>query len=89
MGNLIEIGSYPPVNNLKIRVWHRFSKTIPNGWPEKGCLFFTVNRGITVRGLLEQINKHRRPEYHLHHLYKYNGSMYATSDVIQSVDLYL
>jgi hypothetical protein len=89
MGNSIGLGYFDSAHSLKVRVWHKFSKTIPHGWPENGCLFFTVNKGITIRELLEQINKHRRPEYHLRHLYKNNGDMYAMTDVVNSNDLYL
>lgn len=89
MGNSIVLGSYDSDNSLKVRVWHKFSKTIPHGWPENGCLFFTVNKDITIRELLGQINKHRRPEYHLRHLYKNTGDAYAMFDVVTSNDLYI
>jgi len=86
MGNILELGSS---DVLKVRVWHTISKTVPHGWPENGCLFFTVNKGITIREFIEQINKHRRPEYHIKKLHTRNGGIYNPSEVLYRNDLYI
>lgn len=86
MGNVLELGS---TESLKIRIWHTISDIPPHGWPESGCLFFTVNKGMTVGQLIEQINKHRRPEYHIKRLYTRNGSIYNPSEVLYKNDLYV
>jgi hypothetical protein len=87
MGNTLK--THPESSNIKIKVWHKFSHTIPHGWPEEGCLFFTVNKGITIREFLYQINKHRRPEYHIKHLYKRDGNRYNHADILYTNDLYI
>lgn len=86
MGNILETNSS---DVLKVRVWHTISKTIPHGWPENGCLFFSVNKGITIGEFIEQINNHRRPEYHIKHLYMQNGNIYKSSEILSNDDLYI
>ena len=86
MGNILDVNSS---NELRVKVWHKFSNSIPHGWPERGCLFFTVNKGITIGEFLDQINTHRRPKYHIRHLYKHNGEKYNSSEVLYTNDLYI
>ena len=86
MGNLLDTNS---TNEIKVKVWHNSPKTIVHGWPEGGCLFFTVNKGITICEFIDQINKHRRPEHRIKHLYKHNGDIYDPNDVLRENDLYI
>lgn len=76
-------------NHIHVKVWHKFSDPIPHGWPQGGCLFFTINEGTTIQKFIDQMNEHRRPEYHIRNLYKQDGSVYNGTDVIQTTDLYL
>jgi hypothetical protein len=73
----------------KVRIWHKFSKTIPRGWPEHGCLYFTVNRGSTIRDLLQQINRHRRPDYYIPTLYTIGQEDIPPTRVINTSDFYI
>lgn len=75
--------------DLRISIWHTFSKEIPRGWPQNGCLYFSVQKGSTIRQLLTEINRHRRPQYHIQNLYTKEGQMIDQSTIIQGTEFYL
>jgi hypothetical protein len=83
------MGNSSSTNDIRVRIWHKFSKNIPRGWPQNGCLYFTVNQGTTIKGLLEEINRHRRPEYIIKSLHSITGYMYNESDIIRTSDFYV
>lgn len=84
MGNLI---GYSDI--VEIRVWHKFSSEPPRGWPAHGCLFFKIKSGYTIQMLLDEINKHRRPQYHISQLRSFDGTDIDPSGVINKSDFYV
>lgn len=74
---------------IRIRIWHKFSKNPPRGWPENGCLYFSINSGSTINDLLDEINRHRRPKYNIKNLLNQTGTIIDNTSVITSLDFYV
>ena len=75
--------------SLKVQIWHKFSSEPPRGWPQNGCLFFTINTGSNINDLLREINTHRRPEYQIKCLLNIHGNPLHGTDIIRSSDFYV
>lgn len=84
MGNLVGFSDI-----IEIKVWHKFSSEPPRGWPMHGCLFFRIKSGYTIQMLLDEINKHRRPQYHITCLLTNEGIEIDSSHIINKSDFYV
>lgn len=75
---------------VKITITHKYADTPPRGWGNHTSLTFSTMTGSTFENILEQINKHRRPECKISFFFDETGKKINIKDTVyQDTELYL